>query len=502
MVNARRDFFARCAVLLLAAAVLTATAWNRGAEYDEQYTLFVTSGTPRPIWPTTPLRADAVTQMQAEHADVATVARDLRRTDVHPPLYFWAVVGWRAIAGDGLFAIRMLSVACALAALTAVGAIARRCAIPPALAMLLTLGCYGFAYTGGIARGFALAQMLTLAGIVGVLARHWTGAGLLLGCAVLTNYLAVFVAATVLLLTVCAGRRLQAEAPHRRAPGRIGIALQLAGGFVPPVLLAGWFFMAQRDSRPGQFPPFEWLPALLRIARYAAANLTGGLPLYAPEPARIWVAAILASGLVLPVGAAIVRRRCGPFPLVICALAPALGLLALGFAFDNTPIELRYLAFGTPFAALLVARARPRRWVLGILFAVQTASIAGLIVRPETMQPARSSARAAAALAQDGAVAIPRGNDGIGIVGAFAMEAPPSLPLLIVGPEDSPAAIRQHLSGFRRAVLVLLPQDGAAQAAIPAMRAALADPGWREIAKASNIVGAEVVAFERTDRPE
>ena len=38
-------------VLLLAALMLSAAAWNRGAEYDEQYTLFVTAGTPRPVWP-------------------------------------------------------------------------------------------------------------------------------------------------------------------------------------------------------------------------------------------------------------------------------------------------------------------------------------------------------------------------------------------------------------------------------------------------------------------
>ena len=34
---------------MLAVTVLTAVAWNRGAEYDEQYTLFLTAGTARPV---------------------------------------------------------------------------------------------------------------------------------------------------------------------------------------------------------------------------------------------------------------------------------------------------------------------------------------------------------------------------------------------------------------------------------------------------------------------
>ena len=38
-------------VLLVAALLLTAVAWLRGAEYDEQYTLFLTGGVARPIWP-------------------------------------------------------------------------------------------------------------------------------------------------------------------------------------------------------------------------------------------------------------------------------------------------------------------------------------------------------------------------------------------------------------------------------------------------------------------
>ncbi|MEI7711581.1 MAG: hypothetical protein WCI94_09125 [Rhodospirillales bacterium] len=340
-----------------------------------------------------------------------------------------------------------------------------------------------------MARGFALAQALTLWGFVGVLGRRWVLAGLLLGCAVLANYLAVFVAGTAAMFGILARTGLRAPWSARTP------ALCISIGFLPPYLLAAWFFLHQRGSRAGQFPPFELITALLRIARYSAANLIGGLPLYMPANTQNVVATILSIGLVALAVSVLCRWRGSP-SIAAAALAPPLGLLALGFVFDNTPIELRYLSFATPFVALLVAGSRPRLGVLVVVFAVQAASLAGMIIRPETMQPARAAA-AAAVTANGEIVLIPRGNDGVGIVGAFAMEAPPTLSLLIVGPSDAPADIRRRMWGYRRATLVLLAQDGGAQAAIPAMQAAFAEAGWREIAS-----GVNVATYERIAEPE
>ena len=466
-------------VLLLAASVLTTAAWNRGAEYDEQYTLFVISGTPRPIWPTSVFPAGDVARVQAGHAGLAMIARDLRHTDVHPPLYFWAASVWRWVVGDGLFAIRMLSVCCSLGALAAVGAIARRCGIQPALAMLLTLGCYGFAYTGEIARGFAMAQMLNLCGVASVLSGRRLLAGALLGAAVMTNYLAGFVAAAVFLSAA--------------------LTVAFVAGFLPVLSIPIWFFVAQRGSRSGQFPPFELVPAFGRLIRYSAANLTGGLTLYVSEAARSIVAVVLAIGLT---GLAIFVlrrwRRIATAParllLIAGAISPPLGVLALGLMFDNTPIELRYLAFATPFVALLVAGARPGRIVLSAILTVQAASIAGLILRPETMQPARATAHAATELVQDGIVLVPRGNDGIGIVGALATEAPPTMPILVIGSDDTSDGIRRRVARFRRVVLALVAQDAASQATLPKMRATFVHPDWREVA-----IGLNVIAYQRSD---
>lgn len=488
------------ATLVLAALILSAAAWLRGAEYDEQYTLFLTAGTARPAWPVTPFPAATVAAAQGGHAGLGEIAISLRQTDVHPPLYFWAVSLWRAALGPSLFAARLFSVLCGLVSLALVGGIARRCGIRPAGAMLLTLGSYGFAYTAIIARGFAPALALTL-GAVWLLAGRrrpgalvgagaLLGAGALFGAAAACNYLAVFVAIGVGLAGCIRSRRHWLLLP----------------GAVPFLALDAWFFAAQHGARNGQFPPFALSSALPRLAGYQLAALFGGLPLYADGPARPAIgAAIAALGLLLAATVLSARPWAASFRvrlLAAAAVAPPIGLLALGAVFDNTPIELRYLSFGVPFLALLLAWACGRRrgaWPLPVLAgAVQAAAILGLALAPATMQPAGRAAWQAARLGDgvslaDGVVAlVPLGNDGVGIVGAFGIEAPPALPLLVVRPADTAADLRPRITPYRRVVLALLGQDRDSTATLPAMRQAVAGPGWRRIA-----AGSTTEAYER-----
>jgi hypothetical protein len=548
LVNAT-EFRSRCAVILLAALVLTAAAWLRGAEYDEQYTLFLTAGVPRPDWPETVFPAGTVATVQAGHATLAGIARDLRATDVHPPLYFWGVSLWRSIFGPGLFAARMLSVLCGVVSIGMVGVIARRCGIRPALAMLLTLGCYGFVYTNAIARGFAAAQMLTLCGVALLLGRRPLLAGACLGAACCCNYLAAFVA----------------------------VAVVVASGAWPAIVTAMpflavdvWFFAAQHAARTDQFPPFEFWPSLLRLAKYQTASVFGGLPLYVDGLGRLAAEAtigLLAVGLVVSIA---LSRSLVASPalrlLLAAAVATPIGLLLLGAAFDNTPIELRYLSFGLPFIGLLVAwslsmrhhwagAAGPhssrhsRNWTahfihltwpsinvswtclarqptpcgvwstqvvdgprksrvagpgqaikrvgrsaLPLILTIQLASIAGLLLSPRSMQPACTAATEAARLAGDGIVLLPRGNDGVGIVGAFGIEAPPSLPLLLVRPADSVAA---SLTPYHRVVLALLAQDRDSTATIAVLRAIFVPPNWHRVA-----IGSNLEVYERTGKGE
>ena len=482
------------AALIVAAMVLLSAAWMRGAEYDEQYTLFLTSGVARPVWPAHPFAAGEVKRLQAGHAGLATIAHDLRTTDVHPPLYFWIVDGWRKVFGASLFAVRLASVVFSLAALGMVALIARRVGIPAATATLLAVGCYGFVYTGVVARGFALANLLTLAGVAVLLraeqrssGRLALAAGVLLGAATFSNYLAAFVGAACLLWLI-------PRPGHLWRCASIGLAVWL------PVDL--WFFLAQRQSREGQFAPFDAMSATMRLARYGAANVVGGLPLYVGGPAGQIVAVALALLLLALAGLTIWRWReignsAARWLLIMAAAAPPVGLLVLGVTFRSTPIELRYLAFAVPFIALLLAGAvaslprRPRHAVCGLVLAVQALSLAGMMTRPETMQPARAAATAAAALASDGVVLLPRGNDGVGIVGAFAIEASPTLPLMVVGKDQTAEDVRARAGGLHRVVLALLGQDDDSRATLPIMRQAFADPCWRAAG-----TGFDVVAFE------
>jgi hypothetical protein len=511
MVNGSRVFRQCCAVLVLGALVLGAAAWQRGAEYDEQYTLFLTAGAPRPAWPEGPFPAGQVRTVQAGHANMETIASDLRRTDVHPPLYFWVAGLWRQIAGSGLFAARLLPVGFSLGALAGVGLLARRLGVSPMLAMVLTLGCYGFTYTGSVARGFALAQMLSVAGVICALEARQRraralAAGVLFGAAAATNYLAVFVAVAVALtlplpLREGVGGRGRCQcgtsdeattgtAPSPRPPPVRGGGGLLCG-FLPFLALDLWFFLAQRNTRAGQFPPFHLIDSLARLARYSAATLFGGLPLYTPETARPAVTLALAGLAVALVGLVIYHwRRIGPRPtrwiIAAAAIAPPLGLLALGLIFNNTPIELRYLSFSTPFIALLLAGvlAHLPRIAPTLLLTLQAAAIAGLILRPETMQPARATAAAAVRISEGGVILLPYGNDGVGIVGAFALEAPPDLLLITVRPGQP---IRPLIAGFDRVVLARMAQDDSSRVVIPQVQAALSGPCWRAVAEGFNV---------------
>jgi hypothetical protein len=496
-------------VLLLGAAVLCGAAWSRGAEYDEQYTVFLLAGDARPVWPGSVFTADAVRDRFHGNASPLRIAADLRRHDVHPPLYFWAASAWSLAVGDTLFRLRLFSVLCGLAALATVGRIARRIGVPAALAMLVTLGCYAFAYTGSIARGFALAQLLALLGVWAALVPHqrhprrrpgthaffaaYAGevmdgrrspmpsclaAGLLLGAASFANYLAAFTAIPVLVWL--AWRRL-----------RDGVLA--ASGFAVFVAADLVFFLAQRDSRAGQFPPFHLGDGLLRLGKYAAAGVAGGLPLYAPASlaAPMTAATAIVLGL-LAVAVAVRWRRIatpsGRALLAGCVIATPAGLLALGLIFDNTPIELRYLAFATPYAALLLAGAlADRRWPTAAVLTLQAAAIAGLLLRPETMQPMRDAAREAAALADmQTVVLLPQGNDGVGLVGAFIASAPGNLRLMLAGRDTQAAAL--HGVAPRLAV-ALLDRDADSHATLTGLLAGFADdPCWRALPGGFNLI--------------
>ncbi|WP_368417357.1 hypothetical protein [Falsiroseomonas sp.] len=477
-------------VLLVALATLGAGAALRSTEYDETYTRLVTSPTPRPDWPAIPFTLPEAASVLDAVVGPAQVALNLRETDVHPPLYFWLAGVWRAAGGSSVEALRALSVLLALGAVAAFMAAARVAGLPPVATGLATALAYGFAYTGGVARGFALAHLLLGLGALGILLawrrqRGWEAfwGGLAAGGASFANYLAAFPAAALV------GWLLVAPMPWARRL-RLAAAAALPFGLIQAANMH--FFLAQRGSRPDQFEPFAPVEALALLAQFNLANLFGGLPLYVEGPARLLLAAGVAGLAAVAVLAVALRwGAIGPTRWLWLGgfVAPSAGLLVLGAVFGTMPIELRYVAFAAPFAAALLAgaasgwrRRAPRLAVAAfcLVLAVQAAGAAGMALHPATRQAYRDALAAVApALGPDALLLVPLGNDGVGIVGAALAEAPRHQPILVLRLSEIPALPRQVAPYARLVLLGITDRDGALQVA--AARAALAeDPSWVE----------------------
>ncbi|GAA5265359.1 hypothetical protein ACOSOMT5_P1784 [Acidiphilium sp. MT5] len=460
-------------LLLFASLALSAIAVLRGGEYDEFYTLFLLAGDPRPAWPARPFHPAEIRADFTGTASFARIATALRRDDVHPPLYFWLAKFWRAAFGPSLRALRLLSVLCAIIALALLARIAAALGIDPPTALILTLGCYGFAYSSIVARDFSLATLFILAGLLALLRSKPTPrsdflAGALLGAACCTNDLALFTALAIWLW-------LAAHARGRLAPITGGAAL-----FVP---LWAWFFLAQRNSRQGQFHHFHASRALAALARDQAAAVLGGLPEYIAPPWSGPLAVALAVFLLLLLLLTLRTRLDQPVKslLYVGVLAPPLGLLILGLVFDTMPFEIRYVWLGLPFIGLLLAASlAPHPRLRAALIALNLAALLGLAIAPQTMQPGMRLAQQSAHVAgAQGLIIIPFGNDGVGIPGPF-ISALPARASILVARRATP-----HLLSIAAPYpLVVLPDltvDHASRIFTPALIALFqAAPGWRQ----------------------
>jgi 4-amino-4-deoxy-L-arabinose transferase-like glycosyltransferase len=430
------------AALIMAAALLTAIADLRPPEYDEAYSIFLTAGHARPAWPATPFHPAQTRAFYSGSTSFRQIAENLRQGDVHPPLYFWTLNLWRHIFGPSWFTARLLSILYAVASLATLATLARQTKIPATPTILICLLTYGFAYTAIVARGFALAQLLLLLGVT-LITRHCERseaiqvpihrppqhpdlnlalAGLTLGAATFTNYLTLFTALTAL-------TTLTLKSPRQSAIAWLTFAL-----FLPA---DAWFFAIQHNTRAHQFAAFSFPHALALTAKDSAAAWFGGLPLYAGALALpVTIALILLASTTIFF---IARNRTPQtLPLIALTLATPAGLLALGFIFHNTPIEIRYLAFSLPYLSLLIAASAPPPLRIA-LFTIQSLAIAGLALSPLTAQPQSAAAAQAAALAiPTTLVLLPFGNDGVGIPGPFIAASPDSLTIQLLHPNTKP----------------------------------------------------------------
>lgn len=374
-VHARLLLFA---VLVAAILVRGPGLIERSIWFDEAHTLLVTAGKATVSWPAEPRPADLLAEeIFGNDASFGKIADDLRRTDVHPPGYFWALSIWRSVFGSSLEAARALSLVCSIGTIVVLFSLLclagyARPAIPTVIYALSASAVY-FGYE---ARPYALACLLVMVGaLLAYLsaktksAKKRTTWSLLaaasLGLAFHVNYLTIFPSGAVLLWLVLADWTTS----PKRATGACAVFALLVAAALP-------ILTDQIGSRAHQLAGFvgvgSELQALL-FQQFLIIWSPGGIP----TRASLFVFVGLV-GLVVGSGVVLVREWPGEnrsFWLLILGLflTPSLGVFMLDLILDKHLHYPRYVMLAAPAASVLVGHGLVRlsdrhRWLgIGLL---------------------------------------------------------------------------------------------------------------------------------------
>jgi hypothetical protein len=282
-------------------------------------------------------------------------------SDVHPPLYYLLLRGWRELAGETEFGLRAFSAFAGVLSVAAAVAIARQVAKQPGPrasgrtgypfrgkppAVLIVAGLLAavspvLVYYSQETRMYALLALLALlsAWVLGLWLRtpQWrygVAYVLLLAAGLYTHYFfpAIIAGQGLVVLLWAAGRVV--ERPMRRVAVWAGMVLVAAALYLPwlPV------FLRQIGGRAGdRAAPLEFLG---EVGRWLALG-----PTTSPETAR-WFG-LAAAGLVA-LGVLAARRR-AIAPLVLAAVPVGFSLLAGA----TDPAFFKFLLTGVAFLCVL-----------------------------------------------------------------------------------------------------------------------------------------------------
>jgi hypothetical protein len=498
------DVFAIGLVGLVAAFLLLNVAL-RSAELDEGYSLALLAGLPVVDWPDFPFQRDEVAAWFGR-APMASIAHNLRLHDVHPPLWFYAAAVWRGIVGSGLVEARLLSVVLTLVNFALLIGLARQCKAPVILSCAIAFSSYAILYTGSTLRMYPLALMFMLSGTwllldglrrarditerdrrqggIGSVRLRMALSGASFGLGASTHFLILFPC-----IVICA-----VALPPLLTRKQFGAIALLAISPLPALLWVASFFLVQ-DRRDWQFPPFELVPAVLRLTQHYVTAMLGGTPLLFVGAAQTVVAGclalvFLAAITVAATGAGGMLKRTEGRVAIAGAVVMPVTLFLLSLTFHRQVSEPRYMLYGVPFLAIVIARglletAVVRRWVAltigGALIVVQGFSAATLPWARGTQQAARPTVREIATVWEDNSILLlPQTADTTGMTLTFLYEADPSWPLRHIRRDEPADDILMHVSGRPRVFLVTLGDD-VGQQAISHARAVLERDGWRNI---------------------
>lgn len=505
LLRTRASGFALLLLMVLAAGLLGAGITLRSFEYDETYTHVLLAGELRPDWPREPMTAGELRDRFAGLTTPADITQQLVEHDIHPPFYFWAKSVWRWALGPDPLVSRLMSGLLMLGTFALVWRLAVLAAAPPFIACASATLSYVLIYLGTISRAYALAMTLVMLAVlllarllqraeqVSARPRDWQSiamaacAGLLLGLAVLSHYLAVLVAGSLLATTALLGLL----GPGMRGERRLGLGISVAAlaGFLPPFLMV-LSLRETQGSADWLLAGFDLGAALLKAGRGQTAALFGGLPVYFSHPWSMLVAmpvvlAALVMAATAALGAVLGRAWQHPVRLLVlaAAIATPVGLFALGVATQRSPFEFRYFVFSAPFVAVVFAIGigeLARRGLLrlaglaaGYVLACQAAGALPLPFALETQQEYRHLVRVAEPHWQPGTLLlVPTGEDGVGMNGPWTWEAPRHWLMRVVRTDDEPRALAAQM---RQApvLLVVTLADNAGRTALSRLRAAM-----------------------------
>ncbi len=437
-------------------------ALTRSVEYDEAISLMVVRGVPSPAWPEGISTAGALRAALGQGvADPLSLLRDLRTSDVHPPLYFILLAGWVGVAGDSLLALRLPSLLMALACgLPLVGIARMLLGRERAPLALLALACSPvLMILGALARGYGLATLLVLVAVWGALALREAARkgdlplgpqmalGLGAGLAPWAVHLATLVVPVVLLWSA-----VQGHGRHRlRWWLPFALALPLGLGWL-------WYVSGQLGNRPDQGGnPLALVDVALGLSLQIQA-LTLGLPrplAGSGALVNLILGGLLSVALLVLAYATLIkgwlRPKAGWGLIWLTILAALMAPVALGLISGKLLLAPRYLVIAAPLLGLVLVAAMLRLssgrhqstphkglalTLLGGLAAVQLglgwSMEAGGLTRPERWQAISDTVTGEGVTGQRVALILIDAGFGRGVPASMALSLPPDQPVQLL----------------------------------------------------------------------
>jgi hypothetical protein len=359
----RKELLVLGFLIVITVAVRVPGVFNRAIWYDEAITLLETAGNAIPNWSELPTPARTQKEFFVGSPSLRHVARGLRDTDVHPPVYYGLLSIWRRIGGASLEAARLFSLFWSTATVVLFYLLLRASGfqrpLAPSLVYALSSGAVHYAHE---ARNYSLALFFVIvAAFLAYLStvriqedrrQFWIlsiAMAVFCGLAFQTHYLAIFPVFYLLLWYVF-------WIPNRRRLLALPALLLIIGA----ILTGMGTLAAQLGARPKQFQKeLDLGQELVKIVDFnfemlwnAVISNTG---VFTGVVGSLLVLIVVAFLYTRTAWDAIDKRL---FTMMTgLAIVPSAGVLALDLVFSKNLGKSSYVLFGGPALVFLLTLA-------------------------------------------------------------------------------------------------------------------------------------------------